>query len=62
MDQSKRNTQTTGKACRLYPRENANTWNIETIADEDPEERKSYTVHIPDRPFGDIANQTQIIS
>ena len=62
MDQSKKNTQTTDKACRLYPRKNANTRNIKTVAEEDPEGRKCYTVHIPDRPFGDIANQTQIIS
>ena len=58
MDQVKLSPQTTDKACGLHPRENPSTRNVETIADEDPEGRKCYTVHIPDRYFGDIVNQT----
>ena len=54
----KRSIQTANEAFRLHPRVNPNTGDIKTVTQEDPEGRKSITVHIPDRSFGDIVNQT----
>ena len=57
LDEPKGSPQATDKACGLYQREDSNSRNIEAVTEEDPEGRKCYTVHIPDRYFGDVVNQ-----
>ena len=58
VEQQKRDAETTNEARTFHPRENPDTGTSKLETEENPGGRKCITVHIPDRSFSDIVNQT----